>query len=105
MLCRRCDVAAGTYTPITHAPRVCRRCGVQGVTCDSLCRPCWKETFEAPLTVVAPVPLRERLIDGEWFDVVWDGCVYRDAVHRGDDLTGQPTAALADDQWPLHEDA
>jgi len=47
MLCGRCDKLAGTYVPLRGAPRVCRRCGVQGVT--------------------------ERTIGDQVLVIVWDG--------------------------------
>jgi NMD protein affecting ribosome stability and mRNA decay len=70
-LCRACDVAAGSYVAPRHAPRLCRRCG--RAARERLCLACaWAVRVpEAP--EVAPVPIREVVVAGTVFVVVWDG--------------------------------
>jgi hypothetical protein len=99
-LCRACDVAAGTYVPVAHVPRVCRRCGVQPVTRDSLCRACAVanevEVDVEPAGSSDPAWAREVTIHGLVYIVVWDGSIPRGDGHRRDALAGQLASALDD---------
>jgi hypothetical protein len=76
-LCRRCDRAAGTYTPARGAAPVCRRCQQRPRWRDRLCEPCWRAVMAGPGGESAPVPdagpVRERRIAGRVYVVVWDG--------------------------------
>jgi predicted amidophosphoribosyltransferase len=76
-LCRGCDVKAGSYTPPVHAPRVCRRCGHAGRMREALCSECWGAIAaaldDAAAMTPAPAPVRERVIGGRAYVVVWDG--------------------------------
>jgi NMD protein affecting ribosome stability and mRNA decay len=70
-LCRACDVAAGTYVPRVAAPRVCRRCGRVSDTRASLCAAC---AVAPPVpSPPPPPPIRERVLGGVVYVVVWDG--------------------------------
>jgi hypothetical protein len=70
-LCRACDVAAGSYVPRQGVPRVCRRCG--GPAREHLCPACAWAARGPEAAPPAPVPIRERVIAGTVFVVVWDG--------------------------------
>jgi hypothetical protein len=79
-LCRRCDIAVGTFVPVgASGRRVCRRCGQCEVQRESLCAVCLGHALadQTAAAAVAPapavVPVRERRIGTRTYEVVWDG--------------------------------